>query len=273
MPELEENRRQWSGWKWDRAGEEWSDPWGSTEALWRWTLRPRIQSWVPAPAILEIAPGFGRWTDYLKDLSERLIAVDLSETCIDACRKRFAGDPHVELHVNDGRSLDMVEDGSIDFAFSFDSLVHVEQDVIESYLGELARVLRPNGVAFLHHSNFGAYRRGAAIARRVPYRVRQRLVRRGVVVNVDAWRADVSAESFARAAEAAGLACISQEKISWHFGGKLLDVLSVVTPRGSSEERPPLVVENPEFSGEPARVARLAPLYERPGPPATPSRR
>lgn len=49
-------------------------------------------------------------------------------------------------------------DGAVDLAFSFDSLVHVEIDVIEGYLTELARVLVPDGVAILHHSNLAAER-------------------------------------------------------------------------------------------------------------------
>ena len=50
--------------------------------------------------------------------------------------------------MNDGQSLPMVADSSIDLAFSFDSLVHVEDDVMPSYLDELARVLSEDGVAF-----------------------------------------------------------------------------------------------------------------------------
>lgn len=53
----------------------------------------------------------------------------------------------------------MVADSSVDFAFSFDSLVYVEAEVLKGYLTELARVLKPDGVAFLHHSNLGAYQR------------------------------------------------------------------------------------------------------------------
>jgi hypothetical protein len=43
----------------------------------------------------------------------------------------------------------------IDFLFSFDSLVHAEQDVIAAYLSQLARKLSP--MASIHHSNIGAY--------------------------------------------------------------------------------------------------------------------
>jgi SAM-dependent methyltransferase len=262
MADVEHNVEVWASWDWSRGGDEWSDAWGGTDALWRWTLFPRIQDWIPAPTILEIAPGFGRWTQYLKQRCDRLIAVDLSEVCIDACRRRFAGDGHVELHVNDGRSLEMVDDDSIDFAFSFDSLVHVESDVIEAYLGQLATKLKRDAVAFIHHSNAGAYRRHADLTRRLPLKVREPFMSRGLLMNINAWRGEsVTAEGFAEASRAAGLSCISQEKISWIDGKMMIDTISVVTPRGSRFERPLQVVENPGFSAEAARVKAVAPLY------------
>ena len=46
----------------------------------------------------------------------------------------------------------MAADASIDFAFSFDSLVHAEANILESYISELARVLKANAIAFIHHS-------------------------------------------------------------------------------------------------------------------------
>jgi hypothetical protein len=49
----------------------------------------------------------------------------------------------------------MIADRSIDLALSFDSLVHAEADVLSSYLAQLATKLRSDGVAFIHHSNFG----------------------------------------------------------------------------------------------------------------------
>jgi len=96
-----------------------------------------LQQWIPCKTLLEIAPGFGRWTQYLKDLADYLIVVDLTEKCIMACRERFAAAANISYVVNDGRSLGSVSDVSVDFIFSFDSLVHVEADVIESYLPSL----------------------------------------------------------------------------------------------------------------------------------------
>src|SRR5688500_242534 len=110
---------------WIQAGEEWSEPWGSSAARWFGTILPRIHDCLPAGTILEIAPGFGRWTHYLKEHCGQLHVVDPDERCIETCRRRFSRDPNLSYHVNDGRSLAMIPDGSIDFVFSFDSLVHV----------------------------------------------------------------------------------------------------------------------------------------------------
>jgi SAM-dependent methyltransferase len=245
-------------WDWSERGDEWSAWWGGTEALWYGALLPRVHAFVPTGTILEIAPGYGRWTQYLKGLCERLVVVDLAERCIEHCRERFADDTNIEYHVNDGRSLAMVEDGSIDFAFSFDSLVHVEADVLEAYAGELARTLKPDGIAFVHHSNIGHYRALTALARRAPGRALPRLVATGAAIDVFAWRAEsVTAESFAAACEAAGLSCVSQEKINWQAGLYLIDTLSLITPRGSRWDRPRRVVTNPLFAQEAKRMARL----------------
>lgn len=259
MPEVDENLAIWSrDWDWSQEGDEWSAWWGGTHPLWVGALLPRIHAFIPTGTILEIAPGYGRWTQYLKDLAERLVIVDLTQGCIDHCRERFASAKNIEYHVNDGRSLDMVEDGSIDFAFSFDSLVHVESDVLGAYVEQLARKLSPDGIGFVHHSNMGAYRALAALARRVPASRLDSLVRAGAVVNLPAWRAEsVTAESFARQCEAAGLSCISQEKISWEHGRYLIDTISVFAHAGSRRDRPRRVVRNPFFVDEARRMARL----------------
>lgn len=259
MPEVDENLAIWSsGWDWSDRGDEWSAWWGGTPALWFGALLPRIHAYVPAPTILEIAPGYGRWTQYLKGLCRRLVIVDLTERCIEHCRERFAADANIEYHVNDGRSLEMVADGSIDFAFSFDSLVHAESDVLGAYLEQLARKLTPDGVGFIHHSNIGAYAPLTALARRAPRNSLLPLVRRGALINLPAWRAEsVTAQSFARQCEHAGLACISQEKVNWEHGRYLIDAFSVFTPRGSRWQRPRSVVGNPLFTNEARRMARL----------------
>lgn len=259
MPEIEDNLAVWNTtWDWSGGGDEWSEWWGGTPALWFGALLPRIHPFIPTRTILEIAPGFGRWTQFLKDVCDRLVAVDMAERCIDACRERFAGSGNVEYHVNDGRSLEMVDDRSVDFAFSFDSLVHAELDVLEAYLDGLARTLKPDGVAFLHHSNAGEYGPLAAIARHTPETPRRRLVHGGVLIDLYAWRAQsVTADKVAQVCHSAGLVCVSQEKISWEHGLFLTDAITMVTRRGSRWERPREVISNPLFRQEGRRMARL----------------
>jgi hypothetical protein len=42
---------------------------------------PRIHKYLPAKRILEIAPGFGRWTRFLIPSCEELKGIDLSSKC------------------------------------------------------------------------------------------------------------------------------------------------------------------------------------------------
>ena len=133
-----------------------ADPGGISEAQWFGAIYPRLHRFLPATSVLEIAPGFGRWTRFLVPSCERYIGVDLSHACISACREAFQNASHAEFFENDGTSLSMVPDGSVDLAFSFDSLVHVEMDVIDAYVGRIMSKLADRGVAFIHHSNVKA---------------------------------------------------------------------------------------------------------------------
>jgi hypothetical protein len=112
----------------------------------------------------------------------------------------------------------MVPDHAIDFAFSFDSLVHAEADVIEAYLRELARTLTADGIAFVHHSNIGDFRD--------PVSGRLR-------IDNPHWRAEsMSAALFRDLCNRCSLSCKVQEIVNW--GGKdLTDCITIVRSRGS----------------------------------------
>jgi SAM-dependent methyltransferase len=258
---VSENAAFWAQYDWSKGGEEWSGGWGGSHAQWYGVVLPRIARFLPAGSALEIAAGYGRWTHYLREHCERLTVVDLDEECIEACKRRFAGDDRVTCHVNDGISLAMLDEGSVDFAFSFDSLVHADADVLSGYLHELARTMAPDGVAFLHHSNAGHYRRYFEATARIPQRVRQRMYRMRVL-DRPRWRAPgMTAERFREECEAAGLRCISQEIVTWSTR-RLIDCLSTVTRPGSRWERPNRILVNRRFmTDEATSVKRRAPLY------------
>jgi len=247
MASVTENVAAWEAYDWSERGEEWSVRWGGPESQWWTTVLPRIRHFLPAGRILEIAPGFGRWTHFLRDHCESLVGIDLSEPCVRGCRARFADDPRLSFHMNDGRSLDAVADGSVNFAFSLDSLVHAECDALHAYVGGLAEKLAADGVAFLHHSNLGAYPIG--------------LVRDDNV----GWRGtSVSAAVVAGYADAAGLRCVVQELVDWAPHGDrsvLSDCFTVLTRPGSRWDRETVLLESAGFSDEVERARRLAAAY------------
>ena len=250
MPTLDQNMRAWDEtYKWIDQGDEWSRAWGGPSAQWFGTILPRLRSFVPAKTILEIAPGYGRWTQFLRELCQNLILVDISPKCIEVCRTRFAAFTGIEYHVNDGQSLAMIGDDSIDLAFSFDSLVHVELDVLLGYLAQLAHKLTPDGVAFIHHSNIGEF------VDESTGKLPPEIVNRH-------WRAlSVSAEKVERACEGLGLRCVSQELINWG-GTELIDSFTVVSQPGARWSGETVLVRNTEFNAEVKYVRRLAALYD-----------
>jgi ubiquinone/menaquinone biosynthesis C-methylase UbiE len=272
MPTIEENCSFFDEtYDWPQAGEEWSKDWGSAHMQWYGCILPRISAFVPTDTILEVAPGYGRWTAFLKNFCKRLIIVDLSESCISRCRERFADCSHVSYFVNDGKSLEMVTDSSVDFIFSFDSLVHAEDAVLKAYAAEFAKKLRPNGVAFLHHSNLGEYTRRIEVQSqlsRVPklYGVLERL---GVCDNLATqWRArSMTAAKMAMFAEEYNLQCVSQELITWESRFVLVDCLSTLAPRGSKWSRRNRVLKNINFMLEAKRLSDLSRIYA--WPPGT----
>ena len=85
MPTIQQNLEAWESFDWVEHGNEWSRAWGGPDMQWYWLFLPRIQAFLPAGSILEIAPGYGRWTHFLKDRCERLIAVDISPRRVEAC--------------------------------------------------------------------------------------------------------------------------------------------------------------------------------------------
>ena len=228
MPQLEWNRSFWNDqYNWNSAGQEWSDAWGGSEAQWYGSLLPRVHRLLPAPTVLELAPGFGRWTRFLLPMCESYFGIDISLKCVEACQSTFAEARHAQFIVNDGLSLGAVEDGSIDFVFSFDSFVHVEIDVLGQYIPQVIQKLKPGGVAFIHHSNLAAY--GNAMGEQ------------------HARAASVSRENVEQIINASGGKVIIQEIINWVNSGTH-DCLSTFC-RTDSPRSPqkPVHLLNPKF--------------------------
>lgn len=262
MGTIEENIRLWDkDYNWRQAGDEWSSAWGGSDMEWYFTIFPRMHSFVPVDTILEIAPGHGRWTQFLTKLCKKLILVDLSENCIKACKERFREYSHISYFVNDGKSLKEIIDESIDFVFSFDSLVHAEDDVIESYLNQLARKMKQDSVGFIHHSNIGTYKTYFSLINRIKNnKIKGCLIKFGIIEPCGGRAYSMTADKFRTYAEKAGFQCISQEIINWRTK-RLIDCISVFTKTGSHKYNKCKTLRNKDFMKETKLIRYLSELY------------
>lgn len=241
MPDLHWNQSTWDGaYDWQGRGEEWSAAWGSSEAQWFGSLYPRLHRLLPANYILEIAPGFGRWTHYLLRYARAgYLGIDLSHEAIDYCRHTFADHWHARFVTNDGMSLGAAPADTFELIFSFDSLVHVELDAHARYIPQILLKLRSDGVAFIHHSNWAE---SLETGEPLHYRA-----------------TSVSATAFAELVRQSGGHVLIQECIQWGEG-RLIDCLTLFCRSDYPHIKATRRFDNRDFMQE-ARIIRETHLY------------
>jgi SAM-dependent methyltransferase len=146
------NRIAWSNYDWSGGGDEWTS---STE--WRRSVIDRFMTpyVCDGATIVEIGPGAGRWTGELLSRASTLYLVDITETTLGLCRKRFGDGPNLHYILSDGRSLPRVPDKSADFIWSYDTFVHIAPADQHEYAREFARVMKPGARAVIHHVGDG----------------------------------------------------------------------------------------------------------------------
>jgi ubiquinone/menaquinone biosynthesis C-methylase UbiE len=94
--------------------------------------------------VLEIGCGAGRVTRALAKMFGAVHAVDVSGEMVRKAREGLTHYPNVFLYQNNGKDLSVVPELEFDFAFSTIVFQHIpSRDVIESYVREVHRLLRP----------------------------------------------------------------------------------------------------------------------------------
>lgn len=177
------------------------------DAQWNEIIYPLIRDF-DFETVLELAPGTGRNTEKLCALAKRIYAVDYNRNALDGCRQRLGtevGDCRIEYHTNNGTDLAMIEGGTISAIYCWDAAVHFDKEIIADYVAEFARILKPGGKGFVHHSNLGA--RADKNIKKNPH-----------------WRSNMSRELFAGLCRRNGLRVISQTDVPW---GEITDCASI----------------------------------------------
>jgi SAM-dependent methyltransferase len=180
------------------------------DARWASLIWPFIHGCDFAVCV-DLAAGHGRNTRKLLELPAcgKVYLVDINQENIDFCSARFNNEPRVACIRNSGFEIEAVESASVTLVYSFDSMVHFDSDVVRSYLGEIGRILRPGGHAFLHHSNYIGNPGGDV--HQNPH-----------------WRNFMSAELMVHYAAKEGLGTIRQQKLDWNHDGSYIDCLSLL---------------------------------------------
>jgi SAM-dependent methyltransferase len=97
--------------------------------------------------VLEIGCGAGRVTRALGELFGEVHAVDVSGEMVGLARAACQDQPKTFVYHNNGRDLEPVRGAPFDFAFSSCCFQHIPSyDVIENYVREIARLLRPGAL-------------------------------------------------------------------------------------------------------------------------------
>jgi ubiquinone/menaquinone biosynthesis C-methylase UbiE len=94
--------------------------------------------------VLEIGCGVGRVTRALGEVFGEVHGVDVSGEMIRQAKESAAGISNIHFHQNNGKDLTVIGDVPFDFAFTSIVFQHIpSREVIESYVSEVSRLLRP----------------------------------------------------------------------------------------------------------------------------------
>ncbi len=142
---------------WESHGQpgHYGDHWGDPEkeqnlrAIVARFITPFIQ---PGHTALEIGSGGGRWTQYLLAFS-RLYSVELNVQSFHYLLQRFGARPNLSFCNTNGTDFPGIPAQSIDYVFSYDVFVHLEPELIFSYLTNLRALLKPTSNVFIHYAD------------------------------------------------------------------------------------------------------------------------
>jgi Methyltransferase domain len=136
--------------KHDIYGLEWGDPDSSAPLTYirDQYLLPYIGTETFA---IEIGPGGGRWTRYMKGV-KKLYAVDYHQELLDELRRTFHWH-NISFIKNNGDDFPGIPANSIDLVFSFGVFVHLDVGIIDRYLKNIKPLLRKEANVIIQYSD------------------------------------------------------------------------------------------------------------------------
>jgi SAM-dependent methyltransferase len=132
-------------------GLQWGDPdvWTPLQFIRERFVIPFVN---PEHTGVDIGCGGGRWTRYLLGF-KTVYAVDYYDELLSEFRKTFNRYKHVRPIKNNGTDFPGVASQSVDYVFSFGCFGHINQNLIDGYLGHIKEILKPGGNVVIHYSD------------------------------------------------------------------------------------------------------------------------
>jgi len=164
--------------------------------------------------------------------------------------------------------------------------VHVEENVINSYLNQISKKLTKNGLGFIHHSNLGYFHYFKLLRKIEQYFSKQNvlsenkeqysagssnsfkkilisiLLRFKLLDRTHMRAITMHAEKFNKLAKKYDLNCISQEIITWGQSRRPIDCLTIFTPQNSIFSRNREIIINKKFMIEAGYIRQLSKVYD-----------
>ena len=106
-----------------------------------------------ADIVLELGCGIGRIGKELAVDCKHWIGADISENMINGAQQRLQSLNNVSFHTLPSNNLSVLEDASIDKAYSIAVFCHLDKEDLFNYLRELRRVVKPGGTIFVETWN------------------------------------------------------------------------------------------------------------------------
>ncbi len=103
--------------------------------------------------VMELGCGVGRIGKQLAVDCKHWIGVDISANMIDCAQQRLESLDNTSLHALPRNDLSVLEDASIDKAYSIAVFCHLDKEDLFNYLRELRRVVKPGGTIFVETWN------------------------------------------------------------------------------------------------------------------------
>jgi SAM-dependent methyltransferase len=99
---------------------------------------------------LDFGCGAGRLSQALAAHAGEVVGLDVSPPMLEKARSLDRTGGRVSFVLNEAPDLRAFPDGSFDLVFTMRVMQHLPRPVLEKYLAEFLRVLRPGGVAVVH---------------------------------------------------------------------------------------------------------------------------